>query len=64
MLRQISEAVQIEKEETFMNTLAEWNMTRVPTMVDIINGMFCVSYQIIRNHKECGGILYPFDGYF
>ena len=20
-------------------------------MVDIINGMFCVSYQIIRNHK-------------
>ena len=33
------------------------------TMADIINGMFCVSYQIIRNHKECGGVLYPFDGY-
>jgi hypothetical protein len=23
--------------------------------------MFCVSYQIIRNHKECEGVLYPFD---
>ena len=34
-----------------------------PTIVDIINGMLCVSYQIIRNHKECGGVLYPFDGY-
>ena len=30
-------------------------------MVDVINGMFCVSYQIIRNHKECEGVLYPFD---
>ena len=33
------------------------------TIVDIINGMFGVSYQIIRNHKECEGVLYPFDGY-
>ena len=33
------------------------------TTVDIINGMFCVSYQIIRNHIECGGVLYPFDEY-
>ena len=33
------------------------------TIVDIINGMFGVSYQIIRNHKECEGLLYPFDGY-
>ena len=32
-------------------------------MVDIINGMFGVSYQIIGNHKECDGVLYPFDGY-
>ena len=31
------------------------------TMTDVINGMFCVSYQIIRNHKECEGVLYPFD---
>ena len=31
------------------------------TMVDVINGMFCVSYQIIRNHKECEGVLYAFD---
>ena len=33
------------------------------TIVDIINGMFCVSYQIIRNHKKCEGVLFPFDGY-
>ena len=30
-------------------------------MTDVINGMFCVSYQIIRNHKECEGVLYAFD---
>ena len=24
--------------------------------------MFCVSYQIIRNHKECGGVLYSLMG--
>ena len=32
MLRQISEAVQIENvdPEKLMNTRAEWNMTRVP----------------------------------
>ena len=29
----------------------------------IINGMFCVYHQIIRNHKECGGVLYPFGEY-
>ncbi len=28
-------------------------------MVDIINGMFGVSYQIIRNHKESEDVLYP-----
>ena len=32
------------------------------TIVDIINGMFGVSDQIIRNHKECEGILYPLMG--
>ena len=32
MLRQITEAVQIENEDPrkLMNTRAEWNMTRVP----------------------------------
>ena len=35
---------------------------RLPTIADIIWNV-CVSYQIIRNHKECGGVLYPFDEY-
>ena len=34
MLRQITEAVQIENADTntLINTRAEWNMTRVPRM--------------------------------
>ena len=41
----------------------KWFFKFSQTIVDIINGMFGVSYQIIRNHKECEGVLYPFDGY-